>query len=74
MTTATQVQLRRGTSAQIATFTGAQGEVVVDTTNNRAVVHDGATAGRLRAGAARRKAARHPQLGRLAGHRGRRHP
>ena len=45
MTTATQVQLRRGTSAQVATFTGAQGEVVVDTTNNRAVVHDGATAG-----------------------------
>jgi major tropism determinant Mtd-like protein len=45
MTTATQVQLRRGTSTQVAGFTGAQGEVVVDTTNNRAVVHDGATAG-----------------------------
>jgi hypothetical protein len=45
MTTATQVQLRRGTSAQVATFTGAQGEVVVDTTNNRAVVHDGTTLG-----------------------------
>ena len=45
MATVTQVQLRRGTSAQVATFTGAQGEVVVDTTNNRAVVHDGATAG-----------------------------
>src|ERR1700719_5093592 len=45
MTTATQVQLRRGTSAQVATFTGAQGEVVVDTTNNRAVVHDGTTQG-----------------------------
>jgi hypothetical protein len=43
MTTATQVQLRRGTSADVAGFTGAQGEVVVDTTNNRAVVHDGAT-------------------------------
>jgi hypothetical protein len=45
MATATQVQLRRGTSAQVLAFTGAQGEVVVDTTNNRAVVHDGATAG-----------------------------
>ncbi len=29
----------------MATFTGAQGEVVVDTTNNRVVVQDGATAG-----------------------------
>jgi hypothetical protein len=45
MATATQVQLRRGTSSQVAGFTGAQGEVVVHTTNNRAVVHDGATAG-----------------------------
>ena len=40
-----QLQLRRGTATQIAAFTGAQGEVVVDTTNNRAVVNDGATAG-----------------------------
>lgn len=40
-----QLQLRRGTSAQVLAFTGAQGEVVVDTTNNRAVVEDGATAG-----------------------------
>jgi hypothetical protein len=45
MTNATQVQLRRGTSAQVVTFTGAQGEAVVDTTNNRLVVQDGATAG-----------------------------
>jgi hypothetical protein len=45
MATATQVQLRRGTSAQVAAFTGAPGEVVVDTTNSRAVVQDGATAG-----------------------------
>ena len=43
--TATQRQLRRGTAAQMATFTGAVGEVVVDTTNNRLVVHDGVTAG-----------------------------
>jgi hypothetical protein len=40
-----QLQLRRGTAAQVAAFTGAQGEVVVDTTNNRAVVNDGSTAG-----------------------------
>lgn len=45
MTTAVQVQYRRGTSSQLATFTGAQGEMVVDTTNNRVVVQDGATAG-----------------------------
>jgi hypothetical protein len=43
--TATQIQFRRGSAAQMATFTGAQGEVVVDTTNNRVVVQDGATAG-----------------------------
>ena len=40
-----QLQLRRGTATQVAAFTGAQGEVVVDTTNNRLVVQDGATAG-----------------------------
>jgi hypothetical protein len=45
MATVTQVQLRRGTSTQVSGFTGAQGEVVVDTINNRAVVHDGATLG-----------------------------
>ena len=40
-----QLQLRRGTAAQVASFTGAAGEVVVDTTNNRLVLQDGATAG-----------------------------
>ena len=45
MTTAIQVQYRRGTQAQIAAFTGAAGEINVDTTNNRVVVQDGATAG-----------------------------
>ena len=45
MTTAVQVQYRRGTSSQVASFTGAQGEMVVDTTNNRMVIQDGATAG-----------------------------
>jgi len=45
MTTAVQVQYRRGTASQVASFTGAQGELVVDTTNNRVVVQDGVTAG-----------------------------
>jgi len=40
-----QLQLRRGTAAQVATFTGAAGEVVVDTSNNRLVVNDGTTMG-----------------------------
>ena len=40
-----QLQLRRGTASQIASFTGAQGEVVVDTSNNRLILQDGATAG-----------------------------
>jgi hypothetical protein len=40
-----QLQLRRGASSQVAAFTGAQGECVVDTTNNRIVVNDGSTAG-----------------------------
>ncbi len=40
-----QLQLRRGTAAQLASFTGAQGEAVVDTTNNRIVANDGSTAG-----------------------------
>jgi len=40
-----QLQLRRGTSSQVAAFTGQQGETVMDTTNNRLVVNDGATAG-----------------------------
>ena len=43
MTTA--LQLRRGTTAQHSTFTGAVGEVTVDTTKKTAVVHDGTTVG-----------------------------
>jgi hypothetical protein len=43
--TVEQVQLRRGTAAQVAAFTGAAGELVVDTTNNRLSLADGATAG-----------------------------
>jgi hypothetical protein len=38
---ATQVQFRRGTTADISTFIGADGEVVVDTTKKTCVVHDG---------------------------------
>jgi hypothetical protein len=45
MTTATQVKLRRGTAAQIAAFTGAEGEVTPDMTNKRLVLHDGVTPG-----------------------------
>jgi hypothetical protein len=40
-----QLQLRRGTASQVAAFTCAQGETVMDTTNNRLVVSDGSTAG-----------------------------
>ncbi len=40
-----QLQLRRGAAAQVAAFTGAQGELVVDTTNNRLAVNDGSTLG-----------------------------
>jgi len=40
-----QVKLRRGTTAQHAGFTGAEGEVTVDTDKETVVVHDGSTAG-----------------------------
>ena len=40
-----QVRRRRESAAFLATFTGAQGELLVDTTNNRVQVHDGATPG-----------------------------
>ena len=42
---ATQLQLRRGTTSETGSFTGAVGEVTVDTTKDTLVVHDGATAG-----------------------------
>lgn len=42
---ARQVQLRRGTTAEHSTFTGAVGEVTVDTDKDVVVVHDGATVG-----------------------------
>lgn len=40
-----QVKRRRDTAANIATFTPAQGEIIADTTNNRMILGDGATAG-----------------------------
>lgn len=40
-----EVKLRRGTTTQHATFTGAIGEVTVDTDKKTLVVHDGITAG-----------------------------
>ena len=40
-----QVKLRRGTTSQHAGFTGAEGEVTVDTDKETLVVHDNATAG-----------------------------
>ena len=42
---AKQLQLRRGTTAQHSTFTGAVGEVTIDTDKDVVVVHDGATVG-----------------------------
>ena len=42
---AKRLQLRRGTNAESVAFTGAIGEVVMDTTNKVLVVHDGITAG-----------------------------
>jgi hypothetical protein len=40
-----QVRLRRGTTAQHTTFTGADGEVTFDTTKKALVLHDGVTPG-----------------------------
>jgi hypothetical protein len=42
---AARVKLRRGTAAQHNTFTGAEAEVTVDTTNWSLRVHDGSTSG-----------------------------
>jgi len=41
----TQVQFRRGTTAQNNSFTGAVGEIVVNNTNQSIRVHDGTTQG-----------------------------
>ena len=42
---ATQVQFRRGTTTQHNTFTGALGEVTLDTDKDTLIIHDGSTAG-----------------------------
>lgn len=42
---AKQVQIRRGTTAEHTTFTGAVGEITIDTTKDTLVVHDGSLAG-----------------------------
>jgi hypothetical protein len=42
---ATTLQLRRGTTAEAAAFTGAVGELFIDTDNNYAYLHDGVTQG-----------------------------
>ena len=39
------LKLRRGTTSQHSSFTGAEGECTVDTTKDTLVVHDGSTAG-----------------------------
>ncbi len=44
----TQVQLRRGTTSAHASFTGAAGEVTVDTDLNTLKVHDNSTSGGIR--------------------------
>lgn len=41
----TILKLRRGTTSQTTAFTGAAGEVTIDTTKNTLVVQDGVTAG-----------------------------
>jgi hypothetical protein len=41
----TQVQFRRGTTAQNAGFTGANGEISIDTSKKTVIVHDGSTPG-----------------------------
>jgi len=41
----TQVQIRRGNTAQTSTFTGVIAELTVDTDKKTIVVHDGSTAG-----------------------------
>ena len=41
----TILQLRRGTTAENAAYTGAAGEITVDTTLNKVLLHDGSTQG-----------------------------
>jgi hypothetical protein len=45
---AIQVKFRRGSNGQHSSFTGANGEITVDTTNKTLRVHDGVTVGGIR--------------------------
>ncbi len=45
-----QFQLRRGTTAQMASFTGAEGELTYDYEAKRLHIHDGVTPGGKRIG------------------------
>ena len=40
-----QVKRRRDTATNVGVYAGAQGELIVDVTNNRVTVHDGTTSG-----------------------------
>jgi hypothetical protein len=40
-----QLKRRRDTAANVAAYIGAQGELIIDTTNNRVTLHDGVTPG-----------------------------
>jgi hypothetical protein len=42
---ATRIRFRRGSTADHATFTGAEGELTVNTSKDTLVVHDGTTVG-----------------------------
>ena len=42
---AKQIQLRRGTTSQHSSFTGAVGEITIDTDKDEIRIHDGSTAG-----------------------------
>ena len=45
---ATEIQFRRGTTSQHSSFTGAVGEITVDTDKDTAVVHNNSTAGGIK--------------------------
>jgi hypothetical protein len=42
---ASRIRFRRGTSAEHSSFTGAEGEITVNTTKDTIVLHDGVQAG-----------------------------
>ena len=41
----TELKLRRGTTTDHQSFTGAEGEITIDTSKDTLVVHDGTTVG-----------------------------